>query len=173
LLSGNQTCAQTASTQTQYRTRVGASPWRRRPAAAARHVPLEESKSSLQRRQLKGYAPPGDRLALHRDDPRQRRLPCEPGSRRVIVAPRLGEGDSVAADGAIHPETLRQKDRSCNELWRAAHAVGGAPTDGARAAANEGSRPTISQVHGQGGELVSGSPLFCFLNPLQQVLLMD
>jgi hypothetical protein len=25
-----------------------------------------------------------------------------------------------AAEGAIHPETLRQKDRSCSELWRAA-----------------------------------------------------
>jgi hypothetical protein len=112
-------------------------------------------------------------FAAPRATARQRRLPCEPGSRRVIVAPRMGEGDSVAADGAIHPETLRQKDRSCNELWRAAHAVGEAPTDGARAAANEGSRPTISQVHGQGGELVSGSPLFCFWNPLQQVLLMD
>jgi hypothetical protein len=24
------------------------------------------------------------------------------------------------AEGAIHPETLRQKDRLCNELWRAA-----------------------------------------------------
>jgi len=24
------------------------------------------------------------------------------------------------AEGAIHPETLRQKDRLCNKLWRAA-----------------------------------------------------
>jgi hypothetical protein len=28
-----------------------------------------------------------------------------------------------AAEGAIHPETLRQKDRSCSELWRAAHPI--------------------------------------------------
>jgi aminomethyltransferase len=42
----------------------------------------------------------------------------------------MGEGGSTAAEGATHPETLRQKDRSCNELWRAALARGEAPTDG-------------------------------------------
>jgi hypothetical protein len=41
---------------------------------------------------------------------------------RAIVAARMGEGGKTAAEGAIHPETLRQKDRSCNELWRAARA---------------------------------------------------
>jgi len=30
------------------------------------------------------------------------------------------EAEIPAAEGAIHPETLRQKDRLCNELWRAA-----------------------------------------------------
>ncbi len=94
---------------------------------------------------------------------------CEQHVRRAIVAPRMGERGNAAAEGAIHPETLRQMDRSCNELWRAAHASGEAPTDGARRLRYT-LGPKISQVHGQGGELYSSSPLSCFWNPLQQIL---
>jgi len=56
-----------------------------------------------------------------------------------------------AAEGAIHPETLRQKDRSCKELWRAVppawrrtHRWGNAAENGNRSACRSGA--VISQV---------------------------
>lgn len=75
---------------------------------------------------------------------------CDRMSSHAIVAARKGERGNAAAEGAIHPETLRQMDRSCNELWRAAHAGGVAPTDGA-AGCDLIRSPRISQVNGQGG----------------------
>ena len=98
------------------------------------------------------------------------------GSLRLQHSPRYsgsanGRVRNTAAEGAIHPETLRQKDRSRIELWRAALASGKAPTDGAGCySPMQGGSRKISQVHGQGGELETSSPLFCFCHALRSIL---
>ena len=133
-----------------------------------RHPKPPLSSRSIRQREKKATAKGADQWHVHHRGMAAPRATatCERGVRRAIVAARKGERGNAAAEGAIHPETLRQMDRSCNELWRAAHAGGVAPTDGA-AGCDLIRSPRISQVNGQGGELDSSSPFSCFCNQLE------
>src|ERR1035437_2864636 len=57
---------------------------------------------------------------LESDGQSGRNLRPSPSSRYSSLANGRECEIFPTAEGAIHPETLRQKDRLCNELWRAA-----------------------------------------------------